>query len=385
MPEPNDLLRAARMRTPSRRLPGGMDAHYVGKLERGVVRWPNHDYRAALRATLRAATDTELGFAPVDRKTFLRTALGASAGAWVAHHFPDYGSSDLVDAIAGPTAHYRRMESAVPTDQLTPAVDAHRRLAATIVADTLPTAAGYAALSEADGLAAWLAADRGDTGAARRHYVAAVTHAERTHNPLLVSYMRASLGQFATDTGDPRQGLTLLQHARAELPDSAPDAARGWLAALHASAYAATGDRAAALAEVSTAERLTGRQGGEPSWPFVFAFDGPKAARYQASTLARLGDTTAARDAYAVASPALTAPKPRALADVDHASTLARSGDLGDACRVAAAALDVGRRYRSERVTQRVRAFRASLPADTREADALDRALAGLYTDTLGT
>ncbi|GAA3040538.1 XRE family transcriptional regulator [Actinokineospora globicatena] len=39
-----------------------MDADYVGKLERGVHRWPNKGYRDALRAALNAATDRELGF-----------------------------------------------------------------------------------------------------------------------------------------------------------------------------------------------------------------------------------------------------------------------------------------------------------------------------------
>lgn len=405
MPERNELLNSARKRSTSRRLPGAhmsrqelaeaanawlaehsdrpgaMDAHYVAKLERGVVRWPNHDYRAALRATLKAATDSELGFATVDRKTFLKTALGTSAGAWIAHHFPGHDASDLATAIAGPTSHYRRMESAVRTDQLSPAVEAHLRLASSIVSDALPTSAGFAALSETDGLAGWLAADRGDTGAARRHYAAAVAHAERTHNPLLVSYMLASLGQFATDSGDPRQGLTLLQRARAGLPDTAPDSARAWLAALHAVAYASTGEHPATLTELRTADTLSGRNGGEPSWPWVFVFDSAKAARYQASALAELGDLAAAQDAYAAASPALTAPKPRALVQVDYASALARAGHVAEGCQLAAGALAVGRRYRSERVTQRVRAFRASLPSKTREAAALDAALAALYTE----
>jgi hypothetical protein len=83
---PNTRLREARLRTPS---PANgrnamsrqelaeavnahvfqatgrvsvMDAHYVGRLERGIRRYPTADYRAALRAVLGAATDAELGF-----------------------------------------------------------------------------------------------------------------------------------------------------------------------------------------------------------------------------------------------------------------------------------------------------------------------------------
>ncbi len=70
MPEPNELLRAARERTPSRRAPGEqmsraelaetvctwlwettetkyeLDGHYIAKLERGAVRWPGAAYRS---------------------------------------------------------------------------------------------------------------------------------------------------------------------------------------------------------------------------------------------------------------------------------------------------------------------------------------------------
>jgi hypothetical protein len=82
---PNDRLRLARGRQPSRTRPGlGMsrdelatavnawlhrrgildadvDANYVGKLERGVYRWPNKARREALRAVLGAADDLTLG------------------------------------------------------------------------------------------------------------------------------------------------------------------------------------------------------------------------------------------------------------------------------------------------------------------------------------
>ncbi|MDG4833979.1 hypothetical protein O7627_32430 [Solwaraspora sp. WMMD1047] len=81
--EPNDLLRAARLRRSrsgagpfsrqelANRLNGvlsaltgkeyTLDANYVGKLERGVIRWPHADYRQALRTILGAASDAELG------------------------------------------------------------------------------------------------------------------------------------------------------------------------------------------------------------------------------------------------------------------------------------------------------------------------------------
>lgn len=69
----------------------------------------------------------------------------------------------------------------------------------------------------------------------------------RTHHPLLVSYMTASLGHYAVETGDARAGLTLLRTAAGQLGSEAPDSAGAWMSSLLAVAYAATGDRAGAL------------------------------------------------------------------------------------------------------------------------------------------
>ncbi|MET9267009.1 helix-turn-helix transcriptional regulator [Amycolatopsis sp. NPDC004079] len=115
-PEPNELLRMARdaagltqaqlaelanqQVAPGTDKTGAMDADYIGKLERGVHRWPNQEYRRALRTVLDAASDAALGFfstrhraatvviSPqrggggddVERKAFLRVLAGSVAG-----------------------------------------------------------------------------------------------------------------------------------------------------------------------------------------------------------------------------------------------------------------------------------------------------------------
>ena len=86
----------------------------------------------------------------MDRKNFLKTTLGAGAGVWVSHHFPASADDDphgLALALSGPTTHYRHMESAVSSQELAPAVDAHLRLASYMVPDFLPTATGQLAFS----------------------------------------------------------------------------------------------------------------------------------------------------------------------------------------------------------------------------------------------
>ena len=148
---------------------------------------------------------------------------------------------------------------------------------------------------------------------------------------------------------------------------------------MRAVTHATLGDAGNARAALRTAEKLAERSGGEPRWPWVFAFDATKAARYQASVLGALGDVRAARSAYDGAGITALAPKPRALAQVAHAEVLACAGMVGEGCTLALEALTVGRRYGSERITVRVRDFRTTLPARTAEAAELDEALAALY------
>ncbi len=143
--EPNDQLRRAREQTESPYATGeslsrqelaelvnawvfehtdpprviALDANYIGKLEQGVIRWPQDPVRrAAFRAVLNARTDTELGFrrprrstvVDVDRQQFLRAALGAGAGAAAV------GPSALVDLLVPIQA--ARIPSVVGRDEI---------------------------------------------------------------------------------------------------------------------------------------------------------------------------------------------------------------------------------------------------------------------------
>jgi hypothetical protein len=183
--------------------------------------------------------------------------------------------------------------------------------------------------------------------------------------------MLVSRGHFAVESGDPQQGLALLQGARHELSQAAvPESAHAWLAAFHADAYAQLGDRTATHVELRKAESLAG---GEYHWPWVRSFE-KAVPGYQASTLAKLDDLPAARTAFAAAVPGM-APKPLAEAEADHARVLAHTGHVDEACALAVAALKVARQYGSERIVRRIGALRAELPAGTRVTAALDDAL----------
>jgi hypothetical protein len=144
--EPNDQLRGARERTESPYATGeslsrqelaelvnawvfehtdpprviALDANYIGKLEQGIIRWPQDPVRrAAFRAVLNVRTDTELGFrrprrstvVDVDRQQFLRAALGTGVSAAAA-----VSPSALVDLLV-PTQAIR-IPSVVGRDEI---------------------------------------------------------------------------------------------------------------------------------------------------------------------------------------------------------------------------------------------------------------------------
>jgi hypothetical protein len=113
----------------------------------------------------------------------------------------------------------------------------------------------------------------------------------------------------------------------------------------------------------------------------VFTFDQAKLARYQAIALARLGDLRGANAAFDAVPATFGAPKPRALMSIEQAQVLVGQGRMDDGCALAVEALRIGREYGSERITSRVRQFRASLPARTDAARDLDEALMTLYED----
>jgi hypothetical protein len=95
--ERNHLLRNARLRLPSASAPGDhasraevadavnawlwretgkrqcLDAHYIAKMERGVLPWPNAAYRSGLRHVLGANSDAELGFRAPRRSAAVST------------------------------------------------------------------------------------------------------------------------------------------------------------------------------------------------------------------------------------------------------------------------------------------------------------------------
>ena len=228
MPEPNHLLRAAREATASREVAGAhmtrrelaeaavawlrettgkhtaLDAHYIAKLERGSVARPSEHYRAALRAVLGVATDTDLGFstrsplvtavAPVARPGRLSTVeelLMNAAGE--SSEFLAWAESTNVGDLTVEQMHaeVRRIANSylkAPTLPLFARTKALRDRAFALLSghqDPRHTRELYAAAGWSLTLLSWISVDLGRADAAEDHARAAWMCAERAdHNPL---------------------------------------------------------------------------------------------------------------------------------------------------------------------------------------------------------
>jgi hypothetical protein len=261
--ELNELLRSARERTESPQSPGQpmsraelaeqvnawiydnteprrvaeLDANYVGKLERGAIKWPQDDYRAGLRAVLGARSDTDLGFrrptrslatvANVDRKDFLRAALGVTAGAlarplvdllrtYEPAPVPSFVGSTEIQGIRQTAVVFGTWDHTYGGGLVREAVAAQLRYSAQLLnarcaerhRDDLFSAVGY--LGHTAGFMAFDAYAHDD---ARGMFQFALACAEEATDWHLRAKVLSSMARQAIWCGDPDGGLTLVELA----------------------------------------------------------------------------------------------------------------------------------------------------------------------------
>ncbi|OOC53463.1 transcriptional regulator [Nocardiopsis sinuspersici] len=365
----HDLAR--RLGVPLHLLRFGDGPPRAGSAEKGVDTTRRRDFgRAVAASALLTAT---------------AATAAAPAGARAAGH--RCVNETTASALRSITGGQRRMDADSPARHLLPSAVAHVHLSEHMLAQAHGTPFHSdlsAAASEASGFAAWLHADRGDTGSARTYYRTAVARARQAGTRLLDVYMLGSLAAFETDTAqDPHLGLGLVQEAGHVLGASAHPTARAWLACVEALAHAGVGDGPAAVRAIGRAEREAARSANtDPPWPWVFAFDEAKVAGYRALVGVRLSRPHDARRAFAEAcAPRAANAKQSAVLQVELASAHAEAGDVDEAFRLAREALATGMRFESERVIGRVRSFRRRYPRPrTRCAADLDEQLTSLVT-----
>ncbi|WFE21583.1 helix-turn-helix transcriptional regulator [Solwaraspora sp. WMMD937] len=307
-----------------------------------------------------------------NRRQFVAAAAAATGVTLIGTAAGDVPleSRDDEQLLTIPSTTYRRLEQRLPARSLLPPVSAHlaltRQLASRNERSPAHTRQLYSVLSETAGLTAWLYVDVDDQAGARRHYKLAVHAAERSGHPLLLAYMRASLGQFAANCGDAHDAIRLVASARHALPRSAPTISTIWIDAIESLALAEAGDKKAIFLLGQADDRLAKSRNDEPIWPWIFRFDHQKLASFRAQVASKLNQPSAASQALSIAaSGPAQSPKAKALSDVLQAEILAKSGHLDEACNIACQAFDAGKKYESEKILQSVARFRKNLGGQT--------------------
>lgn len=397
--ERNELIQQARERLPSRTAPGEslsrqevaeqvnawvfehrgrmvlLDANYVGKLERGVIRWPQRDYRDALRAVLRVSTDADLGLSgrrrrgastvdPVERKQFLQLAVGAVAGLpWADLFAPT--TPTAVPAKVAP-AHIEQVRRATATfaswgntyggGLAREAVFAQLRWSAQLLTADCPPrlrSALFSAVAELGSVTGFMAFDAYAHDDARRTFRFSLQCAEQAPNWHLRARILGMMARQAIWCGHPDTGLTHVETALVR-QERLTATERASLHTLRARALARLGRVNDCLRAVGASDDAFAHanQAVDPSWMTFYDH-----AQHQGDTghalfdLALAGRRTQAapRLAYAVAHHADEYARSRTISRTKLASLLMATGDPHRAAVIGQRALDDAGNLRSRR------------------------------------
>ncbi|GAA4229385.1 hypothetical protein FHR32_002095 [Streptosporangium album] len=328
MAELNVLLQQARERVPSPSAPGEpasrqdladlvnawmldeknrvgtWTANYVGKLERGIVRWPNAAYRAALRAICGVDEDRDLGFArpqrgkppatvtDVDRQQFIRTAMGVAVALPIAElAMPSQvislpavvQPSDIVE-LRSIAQTFTTWDHTYGGGLVREAVTAQLRFAVGLLKesrcsfklhDPLYSAVGWLAHA-----AAFMAFDAYAHDDARRMFGLALACAEEAKDWHLRAKVLSSMARQAIWVGDADNGLTLVELALVR-SDRLTPAERAMLRSAQARAFAKLGRVAETWQAVNDADREFNRIHATEEMPWMRYYD---AAQHQGDT-----------------------------------------------------------------------------------------------------
>jgi hypothetical protein len=428
--QPNEQLRYAREQIPSRRVPGEclsrqdvaelvnkwiydttkklveLDENYIGKLERGIIRWPNKLYRQAIRTVLRAESDAHIGFfAPhrqlttvtdVDRQQFLRLSATIMALPWLELFTPPtptpiptkIGLTEI-EHIRSTTAAFRSWDNTHGGGLAREAVFAQLRWSAQLLHSDCPDELRpelFTAVAHLGSVAGFMSFDVFAHDDARRAFHFSLACAEHGGNWQLRALILNYLARQSILCGHPDEALTFVETALVRR-DRLTATEEASLHAERARALARLGRTQDALAAVGMADEEFGRANrmDDPTW--IDFYD--RAQHHQDTgqalfDLAITGRNTesAERLAYAVAHHSAASARARARAQTKWASLVMATGDPRHAAALGRQALDAAAKLRSRRATEdlrELRRFAGRHPAITEAIELRDR-----ITQTVG-
>jgi hypothetical protein len=255
--EHNELFRQARERIPSRQTPGEslsrqevaelinqwifdhahkvveLDANYIGKLERGLIHWPQRVYRDALRAVLRVDTDAQLGLYgtrkrsatldPVNRQQFVRLSGTIMALPWLDLFTPSTPTPvpakvtrTEVDQIRSAAAVFSTWDNSHGGGLAREAVFAQLRWSAQLLHADCPATLQpelFAAVAQLSSVAGFMAFDAYAHDDARRVFGFGLECAEQSGNWHLRARLLNMMARQAVWCGQPDDGLTHVETA----------------------------------------------------------------------------------------------------------------------------------------------------------------------------
>jgi hypothetical protein len=430
--DPNELLRQARERLPSRQVPGEslsrqevaelvnqwiyehhektveLDANYIGKLERGLIHWPQALYRDALRAVLRVETDAQLGFsgrrrrtpgalaADVDRRQALALAGTVATLPWLDLYAPieptpvpaKVTKNDIAQVRVA-TETFLSWDNTYGGGLAREAVFAQLRWSAQLLHADCPEPLRpdlFGAISEFGGVAAFMAFDAFAHTDATRTFGLSLRCAEESGNWHLRASVLSMMARQAVWCGQPDDGLTYVETALVR-SDRLTATERACLHTLRARALAKLGRAQECLTAVGAADEAFShtKPGEDPTW--VSFYDH---AQHQGDTAHALFDVSirgrktqaAPRLAYSVAHHEAEYARSRTISRTKLASLLMVTGDPRHAAAIGQQALDGIGSLHSKRALTDVRELQHYAGRHPHVAEAVD--LRDRITETLG-
>jgi transcriptional regulator with XRE-family HTH domain len=357
------------------------DSHLIGRWERGE-RNPR-PRSVQLLCDVYEKSPAELGLLPpeddVNRRRFLRTALGSSAALLIRADVDWSQAATIAEGAGTPgltaadierlTGSYEQLRRRVSGRFLIGPVRSHVDFVARYLRehsltstkrDELVSALGEAAVL-AGRLAFW---DLQDEAGARHYFEVAGAASREASSPSLQAYALAFTAELATYVGQPTRAVEGSQAAQAAARGSVAPRARSWLASVEAEARAHFGDVDGCLGALDRAREAMDRAGPDdenPQW--IDFFDQPRLAGYEGACLVTIGQSRRALQALqraaAITDPLLT--RYHAEIAADMAWGFAQQSEIAEACEFLASAVDSAASVGYSEGLKRARAVRRHL------------------------